>query len=368
MTARVATRHKEVKVKAYGQEDYVDERLVSLAKGLWRCGIDVAGFFANDTGWACLDFDDSADAVEFMNLVAVYDDEPGSLYRRMGGEPDTPGGWDYWVKPWEDSMPDGCGGTMVTAGGPIEFSLISCVSFPLSDVPLLVQRLSAHRREDLVATHDGKPGTPLGHRPGEGTGDAFESRKATEGNGKGRTTNAVDVATRGEDEAAECCSCCGLPASGGGGDTEHKQVHIEGYGQDAEVDELIAPLILELWRCGIHTSMSCQEGPDGFVWVYFPDTVEAKGFLQIVAPEYDPDPEGLYHRVLGHRDAPDNWVVEAQLEDDNLFEAGGEDEDEEDHLGEPEFGFAVSVWFPPADLAAVMARLAARPTADWEGA
>ena len=40
---------------------------------------------------------------------------------------------------------------------------------------------------------------------------------------------------------------------------EHKQVRIKGYGQEADVDEAIAPLVMEMWRSRIQTFMSCQE-------------------------------------------------------------------------------------------------------------
>ena len=90
--------------------------------------------------------------------------------------------------------------------------------------------------------------------------------------------------------------------------TEHKQVRVLGCGQDADVDDGIAPLIKEMWRAGIRTSMSCQEGRFGFVWLHFNDPNEAARFLNIVA-EYDPDPNSLYKRMLGHDgENPNAWI------------------------------------------------------------
>jgi hypothetical protein len=112
--------------------------------------------------------------------------------------------------------------------------------------------------------------------------------------------------------------------------------------------------------------MSCQEGAYGFVWVQFLDSSEANEFLRIVAPRYDPDPESLYHRVLGDCDV-NTWVIGTFLEDDNLILEDGEDDNtiEEFHGGVPEYRFAISVWFPPSALPAVMKQLAARQTDSW---
>lgn len=139
--------------------------------------------------------------------------------------------------------------------------------------------------------------------------------------------------------------------------TEHKQVRIKGYGQEAEVDEGIAPLIMEMWRCGIRTFMSCQEGAHRFVWLNFHNTREAEKFMNIVG-DYEPERNSLYQRMTGRDpDNPNNWLFNTNAEDYNLDEEA-EDLDEY-HLGEPAFTFSLSIWFPPADLPGVIARLVA---------
>jgi hypothetical protein len=150
--------------------------------------------------------------------------------------------------------------------------------------------------------------------------------------------------------------------------TEHKQVFIQGYGQKANVDEGIATLIRELWCCGIWTLMSCQEGAHGYVWLCFPHAGEAADFLQIVA-EYDPEPDSLYQRALGLVGVPGIWKVGTFLDDYSLVEEldGPDGAVEESHTGRPDFCFEISIWFPPSDLPAVLKRLAAQPTVDWEG-
>jgi hypothetical protein len=51
---------------------------------------------------------------------------------------------------------------------------------------------------------------------------------------------------------------------------KHKQVSIAHGHRRAVVDELIAPLILELWRCGFDTLGSCQEHASGKAYIMFP--------------------------------------------------------------------------------------------------
>ena len=142
--------------------------------------------------------------------------------------------------------------------------------------------------------------------------------------------------------------------------TEHKQVRIEGYGQEADVDEGIAPLIMEMWRCGITTLMSCQEGAHGFVWLDVYNAEEAEKFMDIVG-EYDPEENSLYHRMVG-RDSgnPNNWKYNTRPDDCHLVEDVDEaDYIHESHLGQPVFTFSLSIWFPPADLPIVLGRLVA---------
>jgi hypothetical protein len=139
--------------------------------------------------------------------------------------------------------------------------------------------------------------------------------------------------------------------------TEHRQVWIRGCGQEAEVDEGIAPLIKEMWRAGIRTFMSCQEGAHGFVWLNFDDPQEALRFLNVVAV-YNPDPDSMYKRMLGHDyGKPNNWIYDVDVKDICLL---GEfvDGRDEIHEGQPYMTISFSIWFPPSDLPAVMERFA----------
>src|SRR5215468_387576 len=110
--------------------------------------------------------------------------------------------------------------------------------------------------------------------------------------------------------------------------TRHPQVSIKYRSQTAEVDEGIAPLIMAIWRCGIRTMMSCQEGAYGYVWLCFPNTWEASKFLNIIAV-YAPDPDSLYQRMLGQGDEnPKSWIYKTYPEDYALVEDLDEEADE----------------------------------------
>jgi hypothetical protein len=216
------------------------------------------------------------------------------------------------------------------------------------------------------AGHRGKTEGPSRNRPGEGTTvciNACDLEPLHVTDRKDRTMNAIDLTSCRENEAPTCrgeepgaakaTTAYGVPPAG-----RSRQVYLEGYGQEAEVDELIAPLIMELWRCGIRISHSAQKAAHGFVFLQFPTVLDATEFLKTVAPEYDPEDHSLYERVLGHYADCKKWVIKSRLVDYHRIEILNEDGTiDVSHRAKPCLGFTVSVWFPPSDLPAVMARL-----------
>ncbi len=52
---------------------------------------------------------------------------------------------------------------------------------------------------------------------------------------------------------------------------------------EADIDLLIAPLILRLWKNGIRTDSSCEENEPGIIWIGFPDHKDAKQFFDAVS-------------------------------------------------------------------------------------
>jgi hypothetical protein len=188
-------------------------------------------------------------------------------------------------------------------------------------------------------------------------------------NGKDQHMSEIDTTTDTLDQGANCCVCSGkeLPedtdsdAGEGYRETKHKQVHIAGYGLEADVDEGIAQLIKELWRCGIWTRMSCQEGLYGYVWLNFFNSFEADRFLNIVA-EGDPKPGSLYRRILNLDEEHDNWIIQSSVYDYGPAEESLEDDLGSQGHGPSHIGVSISVWFPSSDLPTVMRKLAAQPT------
>lgn len=75
--------------------------------------------------------------------------------------------------------------------------------------------------------------------------------------------------------------------------TFHKQVRIKHDQWTAQIDKAIAPLVLELWRAGIATAVSCEDfetaygwdkakrAPGKVVWVVFPTAEDARRFAAI---------------------------------------------------------------------------------------
>lgn len=66
---------------------------------------------------------------------------------------------------------------------------------------------------------------------------------------------------------------------------EHTQIGIQDGHRRASVDQLIAPLILECWRCGWDTMGSCQEREDGTAYISFPRALHGEAFHRAAAAE-----------------------------------------------------------------------------------
>jgi hypothetical protein len=145
---------------------------------------------------------------------------------------------------------------------------------------------------------------------------------------------------------------------------KHKQVHLQWNDWESDVDEGIAPLILELWKAGILTSLSCEENRRELMWIMFPDAFCAQDFLNIVA-KYEEDSESLYQRIKNgwtrHRkdDAPGTWEYDVGI-DDYSVELIVDDEEniaEEVCTGPADFVFGLSVRFPKTDYPVLLERM-----------
>lgn len=153
--------------------------------------------------------------------------------------------------------------------------------------------------------------------------------------------------------------------------TEHPQVEISFGDRAAQVDEGIAPLILELWKAGIDTVMSCENN-NGRVWIQFPSSDDAEQFVSIVAEDYDEDIYSIYNRAVGGWEDDDwetfrnehAWRYDCSAEDYNaaLYDENGE---LETPAGSNRYIVIwVSIRFPLYDYEEILRRVAERNSRD----
>ena len=157
-------------------------------------------------------------------------------------------------------------------------------------------------------------------------------------------------------------------------ETMHPQVHIKVDKWEADVDEQLAPLLVELWKADWLTCKSCQaHGPSKKVWVEFAFAFCAEQFLTAIRmdpePAFDGDDADLGTLSIRSRDwrfdqdfrrsrpgftAPiKGWEYHVGVQTDVDFDDTGA------KSGTGETFFSVSVLFPPRDLPLVLERMRA---------
>ncbi|MFN2555269.1 MAG: hypothetical protein ABR592_00075 [Nitriliruptorales bacterium] len=141
--------------------------------------------------------------------------------------------------------------------------------------------------------------------------------------------------------------------------------HPDGY--DVPLDVEIAPLVAEVWRAGVRTRQSCQEGYDGYAWLVFEDFTDLALFLSIVSV-YESDQDSVWNRMTDHEAAapspgpevePGRWryglLPSVELTEDEWPPGGGPLIPT--GFGRTEWRFVPSVEFPVSDLPALLWRL-----------
>ena len=122
--------------------------------------------------------------------------------------------------------------------------------------------------------------------------------------------------------------------------TEHKMVRVRWEHLDAQIDEEIAPLIVELWKAQLLTMMSCQGSPEGWVWIQFPIVVFAEGFMNLIENESGiPSLWQQWKVEVYPITLPETFFVDYP---EALIPTG------------PSLRFAVSIRFPKTDLPTVL--------------
>lgn len=144
---RLATQHKQVRVKVGEFEADVDEELAPLIKQLVMAGIGTElSCQENRPGIAWIMFSSVNDLCEFLNIVAEYDPDEGSLYRRATLAGDE-GCWEYGLIPEDVALHE-----TVTEDGIVDeshdgqecFHFFPSVRFPRTDLPELLDKMMRH--------------------------------------------------------------------------------------------------------------------------------------------------------------------------------------------------------------------------------
>lgn len=119
---------------------------------------------------------------------------------------------------------------------------------------------------------------------------------------------------------------CGVVTS------EHKTEIVRYGDHDVNIDCMIVPLIKKILEHGFHTSNSCENNPNGYIWIQFINTKNLLKFMQII-----------YNGTEGIRN---KWRM-------NLSPVACNDDSGKCTVA----GFRASLRFPVEDLPYVMQRL-----------
>lgn len=138
-------------------------------------------------------------------------------------------------------------------------------------------------------------------------------------------------------------------------ETEHKQIKIQYGDMNAEVDEGIAALILEMWKADLMTFLSCENNNNGInlgdvMWVAIPE-FDVSLFLNCILGSRERDE--LYYRAMMETETEDDWTYDVLIDDLSLEIR----DDEVAYDGPPDIGFSVSIRFPVSDYAEVLKRM-----------
>lgn len=142
----------------------------------------------------------------------------------------------------------------------------------------------------------------------------------------------------------------------------HPTVRVRVGEEEADIDELIAPVIESLWQLGIRTQSSCQGGRGGRGHITFPDPEDSAAFLNVIGSEFDPAMDSLWNRAA-REDEPEDWTS-YRAQEMWRFSADAFDHSVEEVEGvsrrtgpAADFWFNITVAFPSADVARIADRL-----------
>ena len=136
----------------------------------------------------------------------------------------------------------------------------------------------------------------------------------------------------------------------------HPTVSFTYKNENVDIDELLAPLIIEIWKAGIGTWMSCQEVEVGIAWIEFDSVDDLLKFANI-AISYDADVNSTYNRIEWNRKTLGMTLPEWEFRF-SLMDMNYSDSDSERIFGnEVDFVATVGAYFPHEDIAPMLSRL-----------
>jgi len=137
--------------------------------------------------------------------------------------------------------------------------------------------------------------------------------------------------------------------SSSGHERYHRTVVVDVGRWKADIDEVLAPLITEIWKVGIKTMMSCQEFKPGIAWIEFDSVDGLLRFLNIIT-RYEQGIDTLYNRIY-YQDTASKWEYELSVMD--VYD--GKEESMVNGLAC--FRATVGVYFPTSDIPVLLHRL-----------
>lgn len=154
-----------------------------------------------------------------------------------------------------------------------------------------------------------------------------------------------------------------MPSNPNYGTESHPTVKVTFRDLEAEIDVEIAPLIQEIWYMGLKTYNSCQDNPEGWVWIEFGHAKHAEIFLNVIA-FYESAIDSLYNRIRQQwRYSNGKWpegcweYTVHPLDYSIILEKSGDDQFTERQELPPKFHFRFSIRFPKKDLETILSRV-----------
>ncbi len=146
--------HRTVQVRVGNNEAAIDEKIAPLIREMWKAGIETLNSCEeNQPGIIWVQIASSEGCALFLDIISRYadSDESEFLYRRVLQRKSR--NWEYALHPKDYSLDEWLDDDVVNEShsGVPDFGFSVSVRFPVTDLPILVERL---RQFNLAVTED----------------------------------------------------------------------------------------------------------------------------------------------------------------------------------------------------------------------